>query len=192
MTLLAPWYLAAGVAAALALVALHLLAVGRPPELRLPTARFVPERPARAVSRAPRPADRLLLLVRVLAALLAALALARPARTPDRRAVARVLLADRSRAVADPAAVRRAVDSLARPGDAVIAFDAVAAPAAAIPADSAARAALLDSLLPSSRGDSRGSLSAALAAARRHAPSLARGADSLELAIVSPDRKSVV
>ncbi len=187
MTLLAPWGLALGAAVAAALVALHAITVGRPRPAWLPTARFAPERAPRAVRRLSRPADRLLLALRVLAALLAALALARPVRTPPRAAVARLVLADRSRA-ADAGAVSLAVRAVARPGDAVLPYDA--APAAPLPwtpgRDSAAWARALDSALAAGAPDARGSLTAALVAARRAAPALAAGADSLELVVVSP------
>ncbi len=187
VTLLAPWGLAVGVGVAAALVALHAITVGRPRPAWLPTARFAPERAPRAVRRLSRPRDRRLLALRVLAALLAGLALARPVRTPTRVAVTRLILADRSRA-AEPRAIARAVHDVARPGDIVLPFDAVPHALLAWPADvdSAAWARALDSALAVGPRDVRGSLSAALVAARRAAPALAAGADSLALVIVSP------
>ncbi|MBV9878849.1 MAG: BatA domain-containing protein [Gemmatirosa sp.] len=191
MTLLAPWWLAAGAAAALGLVALHLLAVGRPAPVAWPTARFVPVRAARARRLAPRPADRLLLAVRVAAVLLAALALARPTRTPARRPVARIVLADVSRAARDPAAVRDSVRALAASatasGDLLVAFDTTAAAPVAFGATPAARDSIANAALaPRDAAPAAGSLSAALAAARRAAPRLRAAADSIELVIVSP------
>lgn len=193
MTLLAPWGLAVGVAVAAALVALHAITIGRPRPSWLPTARFAPERAPRAVRRLSRPRDRRLLAVRVLAALLAGLALARPVRTPPRAAVARLILADRSR-TADAASVARAVRAVARPGDVVLPFDAApGAPLAwAAGVDSTVWTRALDSALATRRPDARGSLSAALVAARRAAPALAAGADSLELAIASPLARETV
>jgi hypothetical protein len=73
-----PWVLGVAVAAALTITALHLLSVRRPPELLLPTARFLPERDVRAVSRTKRPSDVWLLLVRVALLLAAGLAIAEP------------------------------------------------------------------------------------------------------------------
>lgn len=72
----APWILGFAVLGALATVALHFLSVRRPPVLLLPTMRFLPDRPVRAVSRNARPSDLLLLLMRVAALLLIGVALA--------------------------------------------------------------------------------------------------------------------
>ncbi|MEP6836385.1 MAG: hypothetical protein ABJB74_23550 [Gemmatimonas sp.] len=71
----APWMFGAAVFAALATCVLHFLSVRRPPVLLLPTMRFLPERPVRAVSRNARPSDLFLLLLRVLALLLLGVAL---------------------------------------------------------------------------------------------------------------------
>ncbi|MGV3710986.1 MAG: hypothetical protein ACO1Q7_19340 [Gemmatimonas sp.] len=71
----APWIFGIAVAAALVTTALHFLSVRRPPVLLLPTMRFLPERPVRAVSRSARPSDLLLLLLRVAAILLIGMAL---------------------------------------------------------------------------------------------------------------------
>ncbi len=191
----APWGLALGAGAAAALVALHAITVGRPRPVWLPTARFAPERPPRAARRLRRPTDRRLLALRAGAALLAGAAVARPVPLPERRAVRRVVLADRSRA-ADPAAVRAAVLDVARPGDVLVPFDAAPGAPVALPAAPADTGAALrrqvDSALAATRGAGAGdvggvgSLSAALVAARRLAPALAPGADSLELVVVSP------
>jgi len=72
----APWVLWVSGAAALGVVLAHLLSVGRPPELALPTTRFVPAGPLEAVSRARALRDLLLLLLRVLVVLLAGALLA--------------------------------------------------------------------------------------------------------------------
>jgi hypothetical protein len=73
-----PWMLGLAVVGALAVVVLHLLSVHRPPALWLPTARFLPDRQVRAVSRTRRPSDLLLLLLRVLVLVLAGMAAAGP------------------------------------------------------------------------------------------------------------------
>jgi hypothetical protein len=73
-----PWVVGLAFAAALTITALHLLSVRRPPELLLPTARFLPERDVRAVSRTKRPSDLWLLLLRVALLLSAGLAIAEP------------------------------------------------------------------------------------------------------------------
>lgn len=71
-----PWLFGGALAAALAITALHFLSVRQPRVLLLPTARFVPERDARAVARQAKPNDLLLLLLRVIALLAAGAALA--------------------------------------------------------------------------------------------------------------------
>lgn len=177
MTLLAPAFLYAALAVAAAVVALHFLVTRQPPSGVLPTARFVPDLPATAIARSARPSDLLLLLLRVLLVLAAGLGLARPVLATARRAEARVILVDVSRAVTDAAALRAGARSVYRDGDAVVLFDSSAHLLAGSVRDS------LGVLAPSAR---RGSLSAALVAAMRAASSLRASADSLELVIVSP------
>lgn len=169
MTLLAPLFLAAAAAVAAGVVALHLLARQRPRDAAFPTARFVPDRPARAPSRALRPADLRLLALRVLTVLLAGAALAQPVRTPPRKAIRRVVALDLSRALADPAdAVARAA-ALLRDGDALVTFDSVAR---------AVHGNVRDSLRTLRVTTAPGSLSAALIVASRAAAALAPRADS--------------
>ena len=60
-----PWIAGAAIAAAVAVTVLHLLSVRQPRVMRLPTARFIPARDARAVARQARPSDRWLLLLPV-------------------------------------------------------------------------------------------------------------------------------
>jgi hypothetical protein len=72
----APWIMMVAGAGAVGVFVLHLLSVRRPPELALPTARFVVHGESRAVARRPRPTDLLLLLLRMLALLLAGAAFA--------------------------------------------------------------------------------------------------------------------
>jgi hypothetical protein len=71
-----PWVFGVALVAALTITALHFLSVRQPRVLLLPTARFVPERDARAVARQARPSDLPLLLLRVIALLAAGAALA--------------------------------------------------------------------------------------------------------------------
>src|SRR5690349_17843245 len=125
MTFAAPLFAWVGVAAAAAVVGLHLLAWRRPPETPLPTARFAPERPIRMVSRALRPADLLLLALRAALVLLAGLALAGPRFDQQRVGSARVVVADRSSSVRDGAAVVTAVRRELRAGGALVVFDSV-------------------------------------------------------------------
>lgn len=123
MTFLAPLYLFAGAAAALGVLLLHLIVTREPRSHPLPTARFAPDVTALARPRVVKPRDLLLLALRVLLVLLIGIALAQPIIRPPRRAVSRVVLADRSWAVLDSAEVRDSVGRIAQSGDTVIPFD---------------------------------------------------------------------
>ena len=176
MSWLAPMWLAGAAAAAGMVVLLHFLARRRPVEQLFPTTRFVPIAPARATTRAVRPTDLLLLAMRVLLIMLIGAAFARPVVTPGRRPRATVILADRSRAVADMADVVRAVAAARTDGDVVIAFDSATR---RLPADTMMSASL-------ARSTARGSVSAALIAGFRIADSLRAHADTVDIALVSP------
>lgn len=175
MSLAAPWFAAAALAAAAAVVLLHFLARERPPAAFLPTARFVPPHPVHAPSRSARPSDLPLLLLRVAAVLLVGLALARPHVAARRQPLVRVVLVERSRAVAEPRAALDSARAWRRGGDRLVAYDSAGA---RLPAESLAAA-------PGAWG-ARGSLTAGLVAALREAVDLAPRADSLELVLVAP------
>ncbi|HUF28969.1 MAG TPA: BatA domain-containing protein [Gemmatimonadaceae bacterium] len=177
MTFLAPGFLLAALAAGAVMVALHLIARDRPPRAPLPTARFVPARAEQAVTRALRPADPLLLVVRVLVIALACLAFARPVVEPSKRPVARVVAVDLSRGVGDAAEARDSALALLEPGDALIVFDSSAR---------AVSGAARDSLAGVATSPARGSISAALIVAKQAAVQLGERADSVELVLVSP------
>ena len=176
MTFAAPRFAWIGAAAAAAVVGLHLLAWRRPPETSLPTARFAPERPIRMVSRALRPADVLLLALRVALVLLASFALAGPRLERRRAGSARVVLVDRSNAVRLASEVVAAARRELRSGDALIAFDSSAREIDAASLDSVA----------GTLSNEGGSLSAALVAAIRAARRLEKEHDSVEIVVVSP------
>ena len=176
MTFVTPVFLLAGVGVASAIVLLHFLARRRPRPAVLPTARFVPDRPARWPSRAPRPTDWLLLALRVFAILAIASAFAGPVRQPARSITTRIVLTDRSRAVAHESPMRDSVLSILRAGDVLVPFDT-----SVRVISTNAR----DSLLVLNRSESPASLSAALIAAERVAATLRDRADSVELIIVS-------
>ena len=202
MTFLAPWAFALGVVGSLGLVLFHLVARTRPAAYVLPTARFIPDQRSLVSRVASRPRDLLLLLLRVLLLLVASAAFARPVLTPSRGTVGHIVLVDRSRAVAsladEVARARALVPSGAR--SVVIAFDSTATvviPANAgfvIPAQAGIHSQ--DSIwIPASAGmtnggAARGSLTAALVAARRASVELAESVDSVVLHIVSPVAKS--
>ena len=191
MSVLAPGFLLLAVLALAGVVVAHLFSRSRPRELVLPTARFVPEGAARAPTRARRPTDLLLLLVRAAIVLLVGAAFAQPLIDRGRRDVARVFAVDVSGHLSGDSGARAAVlDSvraLYREGDAIVAFDT-----------GVRRVQVVDSLFAGAgSGDSGspsasagagapGSLSAALVGAMRAAPALARTADSVEMIIVSP------
>lgn len=175
MTLLAPLWLGVGLAAALGVLALHFIARMRPPAMTFPTARFVPDLPARAASRAPRPTDKLLLAMRALAALLLGLAFAGPIVTPSRAPLVRVVMLDRSAATADPDSAARLAASLLREGDVLVSFDTTTA--ARVWEDGAA--------IPESR-QAPGDLAAALLTGTREARDAAPRADSVEMILIAP------
>ena len=179
MTFLAPWALAIAGLAAAGVVVLHLVARQRPAAYLLPTARFIPDQRTLVSRVATRPRDLLLLALRVLLMLFSGAAFARPVLSPSRGTVARIVLLDRSRSVANAADAVARARALSR-GDAavtVIAFDTVASVLAVDAWDSVAAAP---------RSNSRGSLTTALVAARRASASLAQRADSIQLELVSP------
>ncbi|MBC7790505.1 MAG: BatA domain-containing protein [Anaerolineae bacterium] len=177
MTFLAPWFLLAAVAASAGVVALHFFARQRPRAAILPTARFVPDLPARSRGRSNRPADLLLLAMRVMGVLLAGLAFAQPIREPSRRPLARVVAIDISRAARPDSAFARQLRTLFRQGDVLVVFDSAAR---------VVRGSVLDSVRTLVRSTARGSLSAGLIASLRARDSLSRDADSVELVLVSP------
>lgn len=122
----------------------------------LPTARFVPDAPVLTTGWARLPADLLLLALRSLCVLLAGLALAGPFLRDRAEGTIRVVLAERSSAVADSAEVSDSVAAVRAAGDTVITY-----------------------------GGERGALSSALVAAVRAASRLRERADSVELVVIS-------
>ncbi|HEX6575178.1 MAG TPA: BatA domain-containing protein [Gemmatimonadaceae bacterium] len=174
MTFLAPGFFFASLAVAAGIVALHFIVTRQPRAGILPTARFVPDMPATATSKATRPSDLLLMLLRVLLVLAAGAGLAKPIFKPSRGAEARVILADISRSVLDSGGVADSVRALYRNHDVLIAFD------------SSARVVSGDSAQHLRRTNVRGNISAALIAALRAGSDLRERADSVELVIVSP------
>lgn len=177
MTFLAPIFLMAAAAIAAGVVALHFIVTRQPRMVPLPTARFAPDHAVRAQTRAIQPQDLLLLALRVAMILAIGAALAQPVLRPPRRALARIVLADRSRAVASAAEVADSARVLLGEGDALVLFDAGATTVRERPRDS------LDALASSGQ---RGRLSTALIAGLRAASDMREAADSFELAIVSP------
>jgi hypothetical protein len=109
LTFAAPWIMWLAGIGVLALGALHLLSVRQPPELLLPTARFVPDGTSRAVARRPRPNDLLLLLLRVLVLLAAAAAVAGTRCTASQGHTLQLVAYDAARPARDTVRWRAAV-----------------------------------------------------------------------------------
>ena len=177
MTFAAPLFVWAASAAAALTVVLHLLAWRRPPETPLPTARFAPDAPVRTVSRALRPSDLALLVLRVALILLVGTALGRPVLRSRQPGLGRVVVVDASRGPRVAEAVATLARSQFRPGDVLVRFDSSATE---VPH------ATPDSITVSSASRGTGSLSAALVAAIRVARRMARDRDSVEIVVVSP------
>lgn len=176
MSFVAPWMLVAGLLGAAAVVALHLLTTRRPPPLPLPTARFVPESEMRALARASRPTDLLLLALRALAVLAIGLAFAKPVLNAPGPRLRSVVLLEWTAALADPERARALARERVEDGDALLLFDTTARQLPPAALDSLA-------LPPASLRIAR--LSPALVAARAAAATIARGADSVRLVLVA-------
>jgi hypothetical protein len=181
MSFLAPWALVVGGFAAAGAILLHLVARQRPAVVLLPTARFIADRRSLVSTVVRRPRDIVLLALRVVTLLATAAAFARPVWSPSRVPVARVVVLDRSAAVASPAEAVSRIRGL---------LDG-AVPARLIVFDSAAAslsftAATLDSVARAPVTRRPGSITSALVAARRAASPLAERADSVQLELVSP------
>ena len=65
MNFLAPGWIAIAAVASVAVAAIHLIAWRQPRAVKLPTARFVPDEPARRAARTVRPADPALMALRI-------------------------------------------------------------------------------------------------------------------------------
>lgn len=111
MTFLSPgWILVAGVASAIA-AAIHLISWQMPRAVSLPTARFVPDEPARRAARTIRPSDLALLALRIAILMSAGLALARPVFRVTPSGTAQVIAVERS---ADTSAIRERLATVPR------------------------------------------------------------------------------
>ncbi|MCC6318802.1 MAG: hypothetical protein IT361_14065 [Gemmatimonadaceae bacterium] len=167
------WAVAAAVAG---IGALHLLSWRRPRPRLLPTARFLPAATQPSRFRRLEPSDLSVLAIRVLAILAIGAAAVGPLLRWRVGGVARVVVVDRSRAVADPREHISVLDSLAT-GVAelrVIAFDTVA------------RTTTPDGLRADTTVGGRGHLGAALIVAARAVADAHARFDSVEVAVVSP------
>lgn len=173
--LLAPFFFYTALGVAAATVALHFIVTRQPTSSPLPTVRFAPRSRVRVVT-LEWPRDLILLILRALLILLIGLAFARPVLVPERRPVARIVVADRSSSSGDIEEVRDSVRALLGPGDFLVAFDTEAR---------VVRREASDSIASITRSSHYGRLSTALIAAFRSAAELRAEADSIEIAIVS-------
>src|SRR5260221_537721 len=153
MSFVNPGFLVAAFALSALVVGLHFIVTTNPNPAPLPTARFAPERPVRERSRALRFNDILLLLVRVALVLVVGAALAGPVLPPRHRALARVLVVDRSRSVASADEVADSARGVHEWGDALVLFDSSA---------TVVREGARDSLASLIRSTRRGRLTPAL------------------------------
>lgn len=103
LTVALPWVLVAAGLAAAGVVALHLLALERPPVAPFPPARFLSDTPARAAARQRRPHDLPLLCARVAALLAAGAALAGIRWVPPGPRTIWIVVADAAHRAARPA-----------------------------------------------------------------------------------------
>ena len=177
MSFLAPGWIALAAAASLVVAAIHLIAWRLPRTVMLPTARFVPDEPARRAARTIRPADLLLLALRVAVLMFGGVALARPVISSNPSGTATVIAVEWSAAVADTADLLTTVRSIPRAGKtSFVVFDTTST---LVDGDEALARALAPT--PAS-----GSLSVGLIAALREARRLAGDYDSVSIVLVSP------
>lgn len=186
MTVLVPWVLWVTAGAMLTLIGAHLLSVGTPPTLTLPTARFVPDGEATAVSRARWPQDIWWLLLRLLALLAAGLALAGVQCAPQRLPVARLLVIDGDARDTSPV-WRRVVDSALSASEPLtgVVWRGGAALVRADAFDDALRDSVRRLGASDASSDDRRTLAGALLRARQLAPAASARADSLALHVIT-------
>jgi len=177
MSFLFPGFLAAAGLVAAGAVLLHLIVTREPDLFPLPTARFAPDRVIQARARAIEPRDLLLLAIRVALVLAAGAALARPVLSPAPHSLIRIVLVDRSRAVARAAEAAESARAVLGERDILILFDSAATVVERGAADSLARLGQVG--VP-------GRLSTGLIGAIRVASRVRDRADSIELIVISP------
>lgn len=178
MTFLAPVWLGLAAAAALAVVAIHLIAWRLPRAVILPTARFVPDEPARLAARTVRPSDLALLALRIGIIIAGGVAMARPAVHPSPRGEALVMALESSAAMGDTARLRDSVRAIPRRDHtSFVVFDTAARVFAA------EDGAWNDIASPRLGGNA--SLTVGLLAAIREARRLARDYESVDIVLVS-------
>ena len=178
MNFLAPGWIALAAGASLVVAAIHLIAWRLPRTVVLPTARFVPDEPARRAARTIRPADLALLALRVAIIMAGGLALAHPRLAIAPSGAATVIVVERSAASGDSAALRDSVQAIpTRDHASFVVFDTAAR------VHSNVDAAMSDAL--GTGAERNASLTVGLIAAAREARRLARDYESVDVVLVS-------
>ncbi len=178
MTFLAPGWIALAGIASLAVVAIHFIAWRLPRAMTLPTARFVPDEPARLAARTVRLADLPLLVLRVACLMAGGLAMARPALQPSPQGTAAVVAMERAARIVDVAALRDSLRTIAATDRTTfVVFDT------AVRIHEDLEAALSDAGEPGVSGGA--SLTVGLLAAIREARRLAREHESVRIVLAS-------
>ena len=180
MTFLAPAWLGLAAAAAMAVVAIHLIAWRLPRAVILPTARFVPDEPARRAARTVRPSDLALLVLRMAIILAGGVAMARPTMHPSPRGAAVVIALESSAATGEGGTtlLRDSVRAIPRRDRAIfVVFDTVSR------VYDVEDAAWNDVAAP--RGSGAASLTVGLLAAIREARRLTRDYESVDIVLAS-------
>lgn len=195
LTINTPMALVIAAVAIAAVIAVHLLSVQQPRVLAFPTARFVRDSTAHAVTRANRPRDLWLLLVRVLAISALGTAFAGVSCAALRPSAAAIVVVDGADV---PGFLERARDAVRRDstlrvlpvrrlvvaGGRAPSSHANANPVVSVLPMAAPLATALDTM-PPAVGESPG-LAALLLAARRSSVTMAEEADSVVLVVLSP------
>lgn len=177
MSFLAPVWIAWAAAASLVAAAIHLVAWRLPRTVVFPTARFVPDEPARRAARTARLADLGLLALRVAILMAGGIAMARPVFGSRPTGQATVIAIDRTAAAGDTAVLVGILRSIPRPDrTSFIVFDTTAI----VEND---QAAVMRSLLARAVPPS---LSVGLLEATREAHRLQREYERVNIVLVSP------
>jgi aerotolerance regulator-like protein len=181
MTFLAPGWIAIAAAAALGVVAIHFIAWRLPRTVALPTARFVPDEPARLAARTLRPSDLALMALRAAVIMAGGLALARPVLGVKPRGTANVVAIER--VAGDTAAVRNSLRGI--PSSDYTTYVVFDTTAQAFTDEAAALG------LASAQGTTKASLTVGLLAAIREARRLTRDYESVHIVLASTFTRDV-
>ena len=176
MNFIAPGWIGLAAVASLAVVAIHLIAWRLPRTVVLPTARFVPDEPARRAARTIRLADLALLALRVAILMLGGIAMARPVFESRPSGLATVIAVA---AIGDSAAWTESVRAIPRANHASF-----------VVFDTTAQVFTEFASLPGSRQGGEYSLTVGLLAAIREARRLRQEYDTVRIALVAPFARS--